>query len=69
MGAHVVATRPISPQPWAPEKLQLLFVGVSVAFGVRTNCLSNFPPSIGQQWKFLKKILIFGPFTMMKYPM
>ena len=26
-----------------------------MAFGVCTNCLSSFPPSIGQKWKFLQK--------------
>ena len=26
-----------------------------MAFGVFTNCLSSFPPSTGQKWKFLQK--------------
>ena len=26
MGAHVVATRPIPPEPWAPQKLQIFAV-------------------------------------------
>ena len=29
-----------------------------MAFGVCTNCLSSFPPSTGQKWKFLQNFFL-----------
>ena len=55
MGTPVVATKPIQPELCPPQKASnLLFVGGSGAFGVRTNCWSSFPPSTGQKWKFFQ---------------
>ena len=35
-----------------------------MAFGVRTNCLSNVPPTTSQNWKIFLKKLILWPFTL-----
>ena len=50
-----------------PKAIELLFVGGSMAFGVCTNCLSSFPPSIGQKWKILQNTFLI--LTMMKCAM
>ena len=52
MGTHVVAARPLYPEPWPPESPKLQFVGGLVAYDVRTNCLSSLPPYTAQKWKF-----------------
>ena len=54
METHVV-TAYVARAMGPPKASKLLFVGGSVAFGVRTNGIRSFPPSTAQKWKLFKK--------------